>query len=110
LVEAIAVVVWATESRLQMCEVQLDQSISYRPRDRFDTRKSPALSQEPAVSKGIGESKPGTALFDSRVYLEMDRSQAAFAPGRSMGMDRIDRRLAQLAAAAQRKATDRRGR
>jgi flavin-dependent dehydrogenase len=36
--------------------------------------------------------------------------KSAFAPGRSMGMDRIDGRLAQLAAAAERKAADRRGR
>jgi hypothetical protein len=41
------VTVWAPESRLQACEGQLDQSISYRPRDRSMRANRPNFGLTP---------------------------------------------------------------
>ena len=45
-------------------------------------------------------------VFDPRVYVKMDGSQAACTTSSSMGMDRNERGLAQLAATAERKDSD----
>jgi len=61
---------------------------------------------EPPARENLRKGKPGTAVFDPRVYVKMDGSPAAGTPSSSMGMDRNERGLAQLAATADRKPSD----